>query len=38
MMYRDIKKNLRSKSVRRAGKIRTVNKKERTDSIFHFFR
>ena len=37
MTYRDVKKNQRSKSGRRAGQIRTVNKKKRTDSFFHFF-
>ena len=36
-MYRDVKKNHRSKSGRRGGQIRTVNKREWTYSFFHFF-
>ena len=38
LTYRDVKKKQRSNSGRRAGKIRTVNKRESTDSFFHFFR
>ena len=37
LTYRDIKKKHRSNSGRRAGQIRTVNKRERTNSFFHFF-
>ena len=37
LTYRDFKKNQISKSGRRVGQIRTVNKRERTDSFFHFF-
>ena len=35
--YTDINKKHRSKSVSRVGQIRTFNKRERTDSFFHFF-
>ena len=38
LTYRDVKKKQRSKIGRRAGHIRTVNKRESTDSFFHFFR
>ena len=37
LTYREVKNKHRSKSVRRAAQIRTVNKKKRTDSFFHFF-
>ena len=37
LTYRDVKKKQTSKSGRRAGHIRTFNKRERTDSFFHFF-
>ena len=37
LMYREVKKKHISKSGRKAGKMRTVNKRERTDSFFHFF-
>ena len=33
----DVKKKQISKIGRRVGQIRTVNKRERTDSIFHLF-
>ena len=35
--YRDVKKKQISKSGGRPGQIRTVNKRERNDSFFHFF-
>ena len=35
LTYRDVKKKQRSKSGRRAGHIRTVKKREITDSFFH---
>ena len=38
LRYRDADKKQRSKSGRRAGHLHTVNKRERTDSFFHFFR
>ena len=38
LTHRDVDKNQISKSGRRAGSIRTVNNRERTDSFFHFFR
>ena len=37
LMYMDVKKKQRSKSGGREGQIRTDNKRERTDSFFHFF-
>ena len=37
LMYRDVKKKKISKSSGRVGQIRTVNKRERKDSFFHFF-
>ena len=37
LMYRDVNNNQRSKGGGREGQIRTVNKRERTDSFFHFF-
>ena len=37
LTYRDVKKNQIYKCSRRAGQIRTVKKRERTDSFFHFF-
>ena len=37
LTYREVKKNQTSKSGRRAGNIRTFNKRERTDSFFHLF-
>ena len=38
LTYRDVKKKQIFKSGRRAGQICTVNKRERNDSLFHFFR
>ena len=38
LMYREIRKKQRSNSGRRAVKIHTVNKRERKNSFFHFFR
>lgn len=38
LTHREVTKKQRSKSGKRAGQIRTVTKKERTDSFFHFFR
>mmetsp|Transcript_5785 Transcript_5785/g.8691 ORF Transcript_5785/g.8691 Transcript_5785/m.8691 type:complete len:323 (+) Transcript_5785:2691-3659(+) len=37
LTFREVKKKQRSKSGKRAGQIRTVTKKERADSFFHFF-
>ena len=37
LMYRDVKKNNISKSGGRTGQVHTFNKRERTDSLFHFF-
>jgi len=37
LTHREIQKKQRSKSGRRAGQIRTVTKREHTDSFFHFF-
>ena len=37
LTYRDVKKKQISKSDNRAGNICKVNKRERTDSFFHFF-
>ena len=37
LTYRDVTDKHRSKSGRREGHIRTVEKRERTDSFFHFF-
>ena len=37
LTYRGVKKKQISKSGRRVGQIGTVNKRERTDSFFHFF-
>ena len=38
LTYREVKKKHKSKSGRRAGQIRIVNNRERTDSFFRFFR
>ena len=38
MTYRDVKKKKIPKIGRRAGQIRKVNNRERTESLFHFFR
>ena len=38
LIYREVKKKQRPKSGRRAVQICTVNKRESTDSFFHFFR
>ena len=38
LTYRYVKNNQRSKCNSRAGQIRTFNKRERTNSFFHFFR
>ena len=38
LIYRDFNKNKIPKIGRREGQICTVNKRERTDSFFHFFR
>ena len=38
MTYRYVKKKQISKTGRRAIQIRTVNKRERKDSLFHLFR
>ena len=38
LTYRGVKRNQRSKSGRMMGQIHTVNKKYRTDSIFHLSR
>jgi len=37
LTHRDVLKKQRNKSGKRAGQIRTVLKRERTDSFFHFF-
>ena len=37
LTYREVKKKHRSKSGGRAGQIRKVNKRKRTDSFFNFF-
>ena len=37
LTHRNLKKKKRSKSGKREGNIRTVNKRERTNSFFHFF-
>uniref|UniRef100_A0A7S4W3L7 Nucleosome assembly protein n=1 Tax=Ditylum brightwellii TaxID=49249 RepID=A0A7S4W3L7_9STRA len=37
LTYREVTKKQRSKSGRKAGQIRTITKRERTDSFFHFF-
>ena len=37
LMYRDFKKNHISRSGGRTGQIHTVNRRERTDSLSHFF-
>ena len=37
LIYRDINKKQISKRGEKARQIRTVNKRERTDSFFHFF-
>ena len=37
LTYREVKKKQRSKSGRRASQIRSVNKREMTDSFFHLF-
>jgi nucleosome assembly protein 1-like 1 len=38
LTFRDVTKKQRSKSGKKAGQIRTVTKKERSESFFHFFR
>ena len=38
LTYMDVNKKQISKSGRRVGQTRTVNKRERNDSLFHFFR
>ena len=38
LTYMDVKKKHRSKIGRREGQIRTVNKRDRNDSFFDFFR
>ena len=37
LTFKEVQKKQRSKSGKRAGQIRTITKKERTDSFFHFF-
>jgi nucleosome assembly protein 1-like 1 len=37
LTFKEVTKKQRSKSGKRAGQIRTVKKKEKTDSFFHFF-
>ena len=37
LTYRGVKKKQRSKSGGKEGQILKVNKRERTDSFFHFF-
>lgn len=37
LTFRDILKKQRNKSGKRAGQIRTIKKKERSESFFHFF-
>ena len=37
LMHRDVNKKQRTKISRRAGHIRTFNKRERNASLFHFF-
>uniref|UniRef100_A0A7S4J1F5 Nucleosome assembly protein n=1 Tax=Odontella aurita TaxID=265563 RepID=A0A7S4J1F5_9STRA len=37
LTFREVKKKQRAKQGRKAGQIRTVTKRERTDSFFHFF-
>ena len=38
LTYRNVKRNQRYKSGRRLVQIGTVNKRERANSLFHFFR
>ena len=38
LAYRDVNKNQRSNIGKKAGKIRTVHKRESTDSLSDFFR